>query len=502
MGKTIDCHFWNPNLGLEDTLEFKHEDIGNGIELRKPIFTTKEVNIIIESIKHSRKEYLLKIDIPHIIDVIGKVMDLWNDPDYIGRRMAREILPTVTGFSVEMLESWGFDNFMSVLKKENLPLFGKLDPRKYDKFTPLGDGLVKAYGTPDVNFSNFEPEVIGHICAGNILGIAAFEMIIDKLIDAATWIKVSTEEPVFGALYAKSIEKIDPNLAYSIAILPFESTNKELKEFLFSKSDIVRATGGELARKNIESLSNKYNIPIAGHWHKFSFITISREYMNNKVKDIAELVSLDVSVWDQQGCFSPQEIYVEEGGNISALEFAEILSEEMENTYRALPKGKTPGKMHVLNGYHRYFKKEMMGEPVKLFSSSSHKWLVIYDGNTENVEPSPLFRVIRVKPVADIMDIPKIVKTLSQFLQTVGVAIPKERLLAFADIMGKLGATNFRTISSMTLQKPWEPWDGKFPLLELLERDNIRWVGINTIDIDKDIKASLERKRKIVNINM
>jgi len=499
MGKTIDCHYWNPNLGLDDTLEFQYEDIGNGIELRKPIFTIKSLDIIIDSIKESRKNYLLKIEIPHIIDVIDKVTELWMNPDYHGRKIARDILPTVTGFSVEMIESWGFDNFMSILKKENLSIFGKLDPKNYQQFKPLGDGLVKAYGNINVTHSNFEPELVGHICAGNILGIAAFEMIIDKLIDAATWIKVPTEEPVFGALYAKSIEEIDPDLAYSIAILPFESGNKEVQDFLFSKSDIVRATGGELARQNLEGLSKKHNIPIAGHWHKFSFITISREYMNDKANDIAELISLDVTAWDQQGCFSPQEIYIEEGGKITALEFAEILSKEMENTYKALPKGTKSGKMQVLDGYHQYFKKELMGDPVKLFSSPSHKWLIIYDKNTENVEPSPLFRVIRVKPVSDIMIIPKLVKPLGQFLQTVGVAIPNKRLITFADAIGNVGATNIRTVSSMTLQKPWEPWDGRFPLHELFELDNIRWVSISTKNIEEDIEKSLERKRMIVN---
>ena len=499
MGKTIDCHYFNPNLGLDDNLEFQYEDVGNGIELRKPIFTIKSLDIIIDSIKESRKNYLLKIDIPHIIDVIDKVTELWMNPDYYGRKIARDILPTVTGFSVEMIESWGFDNFMSILKKENLLIFGKLDPGNYQQFKPLGDGLVKAYGNINVTHSNFEPELVGHICAGNILGIAAFEMIIDKIIDAATWIKVPTEEPVFGALYAKSIEEIDPDLAYSIAILPFESGNKEVQDFLFSKSDIVRATGGELARQNLEGLSKKHNIPIAGHWHKFSFITISREYMNDKANDIAELISLDVTAWDQQGCFSPQEIYIEEGGKITALEFAEILSKEMENTYKALPKGTKSGKMQVLDGYHQYFKKELMGDPVKLFSSPSHKWLIIYDKNTENVEPSPLFRVIRVKPVSDIMVIPKLVKPLGQFLQTVGVAIPNKRLITFADAIGNVGATNIRTVSSMTLQKPWEPWDGRFPLHELFELDNIRWVSISTKNIEEDIEKSLERKRMIVN---
>jgi hypothetical protein len=63
--------------------------------------------------------------------------------------------------------------------------------------------------------------------------------------------------------------------------------------------------------------------------------------------------------------------------------------------------------------------------------------------------------------------------------------------------MGELGATNFRTISSMTLQKPWEPWDGRFPIHELFELDGIRWVSINTDNLEKDIETALERKRSI-----
>ena len=499
MGKTIECHFWNPNLGLEDSLEFTYEDIGNNIELKRPIFTVKALEKIINSIKKARSDYLLKIDVPTVFDVIEKVTNKWSNPSYKGRQIAREILPTVTGFSLEMIETWGFDHFMSILKKENLPMFGKLQPDKYKKFTKLSDGLVKAYGTQIVSHSNYNPEVIGHICAGNILGIAAFEMILDKLIDAATWIKVPTEEPVFGALYAKSIAEIDPKLAYSIAILPFGSGDKKVREFLFSKSNIVRATGGEQARISLTDLANKHNIPISGHWHKFSFITLSREYMDERASSVAELVSLDVTAWDQQGCFSPQEIFVEKGGEIDPLKFAELLAEEMETTSIALPKGVNSGKMQVLDGYHQYFKKEMMGEPVKIFPSATHQWLVIYDGTTENVEPSPLFRVIRVKPVNDIMEIPRLVRPIGSFLQTVGVAIPNNRLIPFADAIGEVGATNIRAISSMTLQKPWEPWDGRFPLHELFEHDNIRWVSISTRDIDKEIEMALERKRLIVN---
>ena len=181
MGRTIDCHFWDKKLGLDECIDYKFQDIGNNIELKRPVLTIDALDKIINNLKEVRKEYLLNIDIPTVLDVIGKVTDLWMDPEYKGRKIAKEVLPTVTGFSVEMIESWGFDHFMSILKKENLPLSGKLHPDNYKQFSSLNDGLVRAYGEQNISHSNYEPEVIGHICAGNILGIAAFEMILEYI---------------------------------------------------------------------------------------------------------------------------------------------------------------------------------------------------------------------------------------------------------------------------------------------------------------------------------
>jgi hypothetical protein len=496
--RTIECYYWNPSLGIDDTLEYTYEDV-NGFSLKKPVLTVQVLGKILEELKRTRREYLLSLGIPQVIDTIGRVADLWMDPDYKGRKLALEVLPSVTGFSHEMLEYWGFDYFLSSMRKENLPLFGRLQPQQYREFTKLEDGLVKAYGIPNILHSKFEPEVIGHVCAGNILGIAAFEMIMDKLVDASSWVKVPSEEPVFGALYARSIEEVDPRFASSIAVLPFGSEQTHLQEFLFSHSDLVRATGGESARKTLTELSEKYRVPLAGHWHKFSFIVVAKEYLDKRAREIAELASLDVCAWDQQGCFSPQEIFVETGGEVSPLEFARMLAEEMETTTRALPKGTNSGKIQVKDGYYQYLTKEMMGEPVKIFPSKEHLWLVIYDQSTMNFDPSPLFRVIRVKPVTDIMEIPRIVKPIGRFLQTVGVAIPDHRLIPFADAMGKAGASNMRTVSNMTLQKSWEPWDGRFPLHELMEHDSIHWVSIDTRNMDNELQVALKRKRLIVN---
>ena len=60
MGKTIECYFWNPELDLEDKLDFNYQDIGNGIELKKPVFSNDALDKIITDLKKKRKEFLLK----------------------------------------------------------------------------------------------------------------------------------------------------------------------------------------------------------------------------------------------------------------------------------------------------------------------------------------------------------------------------------------------------------------------------------------------------------
>jgi hypothetical protein len=100
------------------------------------------------------------------------------------------------------------------------------------------------------------------------------------------------------------------------------------------------------------------------------------------------------------------------------------------------------------------------------------------------------------------MEIPRRIKPLGQFLQTVGVAIPMGRLIPFADALGEAGVTNIRTISGMTLQKAWEPWDGRFPLQELFELDGVHWTSIDTRDIDEEMKIALARKRAVVDQNL
>jgi hypothetical protein len=92
MGQTIDCFFWDPAIRFDQELQFVSEEIGNGITLRKPVFTVEVLKKIIDRIKTARQEYLHTHDIPAVLDVIDKVNALWMNPSSHGRKIARDVL--------------------------------------------------------------------------------------------------------------------------------------------------------------------------------------------------------------------------------------------------------------------------------------------------------------------------------------------------------------------------------------------------------------------------
>ncbi len=496
MTTTIDCHFWDPDLTC-DSLNYTYADITDHITLRRPILTPDTLTPILATLEQHRTDYLCSHSLPDIFDTVMDLITQWTDPDSPWRRLAHDILPPITGYSHQMIEEWGFNVFLQTLNPRNLPLTGRLDPRRYHEFTPYCTGYVKAAGKTPEYYANDQPKLIGHICAGNIVGLPAVEMIMDKLVDAATWIKPSTEEPVFAALFAQSLESLDPDLAHTIAVLPFDSSQADLHDYLFRRSDLVRATGGEIARHSLTKLAESCKTPLAGHWHKFSFIAIARDYLVDQAQLVARLAALDVSAWDQQGCFSPQVVFVENKAKTSPKEFAELLARELQTMATILPKGAKTGKISILEGYQEALKKQILGALVHLYAPQSHEYLVVYDETTDPVEPSPQFRAITVKPIADLEEIPMLVKPLHRFLQTIGVAIPIPRLLPFAKAMGACGATNIRVLGEMTLQQSWEPWDGRFPLEELLRDDGSSWVSIGFSDMDEALQSSMARLQSL-----
>lgn len=469
---TILPAFYLPGLKESDFKEYVPLEFGsNGVRvnMRAPLLTPDLLAKVISSLHKARKEYLVKKPVFEIVETIGKVVKLWSDPEYPPRKLASSLLPVITGYSSPMVQLT-LGGIMSRYSPKNLKLLLEdefEDPRVLDEFRPRkrAGGFIRAHG----------PALTTVILAGNAPGISMENTILGLLMKSAVLAKSSSDEPLFAALFAQSIAEIDPMLAQCVAMLLWKGGSEEIERLAFGQSDAVIVYGSEHSVNEVRK-----RVPpgtkLVTYGHKLSFGVIGREALSAaKVKETAEYAAVNVSMMDQQGCVSPHVFYVEEGGEVSAREFARYLALEMESFNVQVPRGQISGAeaAHINSLRGSYEFRELTGDDVNLFTSSpGTDWTVIYEKDPAFV-PSCLNRTIRVKPVDDAMDVVRLVTPIKQYLQTMGAALPLERLMPLAEEMAGLGIDRIPRLGAMAGPSLLWRHDGRFNLLDL-----IRWTGI------------------------
>lgn len=192
---------------------------------------------------------------------------------------------------------------------------------------------------------------------------------------------------------------------------------------------------------------------------KLSFSVISKESLSDErsTRKLARKIAIDASVFDQTGCASSHNVFVELGGSISPIRFAEILSEAMAKVAIQVPKGKmTPeAAVHSARGIYD-FKGFVYGDPDSV-------WTVLYSDNTELNKPV-YSRGVFVHPIVDLDDV---VEYISDDIQTIGLDAIGEKATRFATKAAQKGAVRFPLCGKMLNFET--PWDGVFIMDRLVK---------------------------------
>jgi hypothetical protein len=215
---------------------------------------------------------------------------------------------------------------------------------------------------------------------------------------------------------------------------------------------------------------------LLAYGHKLSFGIIGREMLHpDQAQQTARQAAYGVSVFDQQGCVSPQLLFVEGGAEVSPRAFAALLAEAMAAVHAELPRGPLPladsTAIRHLRGSYEF--RALADDRVELLCSEpGTAWTVIYEEEAP-FTASCLNRTVRVHAVADIADIPARLAPVRAYLQTAGVALSALRLQPLAEALGRLGVSRLCSLERM----PWPAlsWhhDGRCNLLDL-----VRWTDI------------------------
>ncbi|HBN09375.1 MAG TPA: hypothetical protein DD435_12240 [Cyanobacteria bacterium UBA8530] len=410
------------------------------------------------------KKKMREIPVSTIIGALERAGRKWADEEYPGRREALEKLPGLIGFSRGMVEK-GLGYISEALKRENTEreLELQLGSREYlDRFLyeKKYDGLLKA-----------EPHgLLLHVSAGNVFVGAALNICNGLLTKNVNLIKLSSQDPLFPILFARSLVEEEPALAEGLALLHWKGGNAIIEDAFKSRVDAISVFGGEDA---VESYRKALppNTQLFRHGPKIGVALIGKEAKWDR--ELADRLVLDACMWDQNACSSPQLAYFE-GKEEAVLEFIPLLAEAFRAKAKEIPIGDLSEDERVEISKAREMAKveKARGLGQAFFDRGSIDWTVLFRSNPE-FETSPLNRTLIVKAVSDFSELEDILRPYVYYLQSLGLELPHGRLEAFAGELASWGITRITEVGRMSAGKLGSPHDGGFPLREM-----IRWASL------------------------
>ena len=414
----------------------------------KPIPETnpeQQLDFIISELK-SQQQWLSNQPVELILGLIGQVSKKWKDSYF--------------------LSQWCSENHLSLVAKQGL----KNDVNYLDKFLPFGiskNHLLKAVPRG----------LVCHWLSGNVPILGMFALVQSIICKNVNLLRLSSKdngvftnllEAFRGEEYTLNGATIKgDDLLKTIALVYYDHNFDQLGKKMSSAADVRIAWGGREAVESVIGYPARYDCESIVFGPKLSFAVVSKDDLASAqdAKKLARRVSVDVSIFDQTGCASPHNLFVEKGGNVSPEEFCEILSEAMEKTEKQMPKPdisqEQVSQIHSIRGLYDF--------KGKLFGSDSLSYTVLYDQECELSQPI-YSRTIFVHAVESIEEC---LRFVSSDIQTIGIAAVSPKTIAYAEKAVSLGAARCPLIGKMLDFEM--PWDGLF-LIDRL----VRWKTVGT----------------------
>ena len=429
-----------PGLGEDLSTEVQRV---RDIEIEVARLSPEELRHSIAVARATATRWLRQQSVEAILGALDEVVGRWLSPSFHLRQAVEELVPMATGFSRESVRE-GFPLLMLPLREA--PLRTLLDAE-------LGDCRVLDQARRGRRVVG--PTVVTHVLSGNIPGLAALPIIATLALKSAVIVKPAAGDPIVPALLASSIAEVSTGLGRCIVVAPWRGGDTALEEVAFRDVDLVVASGTDAA---ITEIAARVPGRFIGHGHKMSVAAIGRERLAdaNALRGLAQRLAYDVSLWDQEGCLSPQACYVESGGAASPVRFAEHLAHALAEQARTLPPRTLTldDKAAVLR-----FRQEAewrADHGVRLYTSpDSADWTVTVEPGAE-LMPTCLHRCVRVKVVGNLDEIPAAIVPHRRQIEAVGLAVGAERVAAVVEMLSAAGV--HRVCPVGTMQQPPLSW--------------------------------------------
>lgn len=431
----LELHFWK----------------GKKINIKQS--TEAQLTALIKEL-NDKKEWLRAQPIDALIGLIGEASKIWL--------LSEGELADMKEKGMAFLANWA-----KPVHLNRIATIGLRNNRQHiDGFLPLNESrkqFLKAN----------QKGLVCHWLAGNVQVLGMFALLQAILTKNVNLLKISSKDGGVFASLLKTFEGISyttkggytingDDLLKTIAVVYFSHKDRKIGELMSKSANVRIAWGGREAVETVANYPSMFDTEDIIFGPKISFSAISKEVLGSerKAKKLARKVAIDSSVFDQTGCASPHNLYIEKGGEISPKEFCAFLAEGMQKASIQIPKGETSveqiSAIHSVRGLY-----DFKGE---VWASADTTWTVVY--SEDQHLKSPIYsRVIMVHPVNHIDET---LQHIDDNIQTIGLAASGEKALNFAEKAVEKGVMRCPEMGRMLNFE--SPWDGIF----LMER-MVRW---------------------------
>jgi len=422
-----------------------------------------------QTLKRNRERYLAGRSTEQLIRVLSDVAEAWLQPDNTFRKLALELGPAETGFSLATLKH-GLHGFFRQITRDNLQALLVQDLGKDSCHVSSVTGHDPHHASLATRHFWRGPEFLVHIAAGNIPNPTWMSIILGLLARSAQFVKCASDSAFLPRLFAHSLYEADPKLGACLEIAEWRGGNTDLESILFAEADCVTATGSDETLAAIRSRLPAH-ARFLGYGHRVSFGFVAKEVLSHsRAPRIAAHVADDVVAWNQLGCLSPHVIYVQTGGEVSPGKFAERLADELERREQTEPRGELPTPhAAAITSRRDIYEVRAAHSPETLMwhSQGSTAWTVVFEADAR-FQVSCLNRFIYVKPVKDLTELLQHAEVVRGKVSTVGIAAPEHQVDELATQLARSGVTRVCPLGQM--QNPPLTWrhDGRPALGDLV----------------------------------
>jgi Acyl-CoA reductase (LuxC) len=368
---------------------------------------------------------------PRAADALASTFDRWREHNFPERRAALAKIAAASGWSGQLL-----DESIDAL----------LAPFSRDALASLASTIVP------------RARVGGFIMPANVPGAGMHELAATLISGAAAIVKTSHREPVFFREFAQTLRKIDPTIGSQLEVTTFGRKRADLTRLMNEECDFIVALGDDASLAHLTGAARLF-----GFGSRTSGALISLATPAN-LPILAAAIARDVTLFEQQGCLSPHHIFIEDGDDVSARDFARFLADALTSLAATLSPAKlsfhTAAAIRRLRERARW--RGIGAHRVELFEGADVAWTVVFDPSAR-FTISPGYRTVTVSLIRDGDDFASRLAPVAGRLEAFALAAPAPSRARFLDVLAGAGVTYVCDPGKMQSPPPnWPHGGGAF----------------------------------------